>query len=106
MDYVFGRNDLTGTETLMTKGAEHTNLSGFVDTVREYDDSTITDSFLVTAHTGSSEDAEGNCYDWYEIDKHSRTIDKTKLVKAQTAQNTANIDYLSMMAGIDLPEEE
>ena len=76
-EYVFGRDSLTGTETLLTKGPEHTDLQGFQDVVREYDDTTITDSFLVTEHVGSETDGEGNCYDWYEIDHHNTMIDKS-----------------------------
>lgn len=105
-EYVFGRDSLTGTETLLTKGSEHTDLQGFQDVVREYDDTTIIDSFLVTEHVGSETDGEGNCYDWYNIDKHFRTIDKTKKIVEQTTQNSADLEYIAMMAGIDLPSGE
>jgi hypothetical protein len=79
---------------LKTVGADHTDLNGFQQTVREYDDCTITDSFYVVQKTKSDEDGEGNCYDWYLIDHHSRTIDRTKPVKA-------NLDVLmaSMLEG-------
>lgn len=83
MEYVFGRNDFTGDETLMTKGEQHTDLTGFQETVREYADSTITDAFRVVEKSKTDEDSEGNCYDWYIIDKHNRTIDKTKLVNSR-----------------------
>ena len=94
MEYVFGANSYSGVETLRTKGNEHTNLTGFTETVREYDDSTITDTFRVICKTKSDEDAEGNCYDWYEIDHHNRIIDKTKPVRK-------NLDVLmaSMLEG-------
>lgn len=82
MEYVFGSNDFSGEEVLKTKGAEHTNLSGFEQTVQEYSDCTITDSFYVVRKIKSDEDSEGNCYDWYVIDRHNRVIDKTKPVKA------------------------
>ena len=77
MEYVFGTNSYSGVETLRTKGSEHTNFDGFVETVQEFDDSTITDTFHVVSKTKSDDDAEGNCYDWYEIDRHYRTIDKS-----------------------------
>lgn len=94
MEYIFGTDDFSGEEVLKTKGVEHTNLSGFVETVREYDDCTITDTFHVVRKTQSDTDAEGNCYDWYVIDRHNRIIDKTKPVKA-------NLDVLmaSMLEG-------
>lgn len=82
MEYIFGANSYSGVKTLLTKGNEHTDLNGFTETVREYEDSTITDTFRVVRKTDSKEDAEGNCYDWYEIDNHNRIIDKTKHVKA------------------------
>ena len=53
-------------------------MQGFCQVIRDYPDQTITDSFLVIDHYHSAEDIEGKCYDWYEIDKHYRTQDKTK----------------------------
>jgi len=35
----------------------------------------------VVQRVKTDEDIEGNCYDWYIIEKHNRVIDKTKLVK-------------------------
>lgn len=78
MDYIFGSKDFTGEEVLKTVGTEHTNLSGFQQTVREYPDCIITDSYFVVRKTKSDEDSEGKCYDWYLIDHHNRTIDRTK----------------------------
>lgn len=78
MEYIFSRDDQTGNETLRTKGETHTDLKGFCDAVSEYDDSTITDSFFVLEKYHSEEDSEGMCYDWYTIEKHNRTIDRTK----------------------------
>ncbi len=83
MEYVFGADSYSGVEILRTKGNEHTNLEGFAEWVQEYSDSTITDTFRVIRKTKSDEDEEGNCYDWYEIDRHNRIIDKTKLVSAR-----------------------
>lgn len=83
MEYVFGTDSYGGVETLRTKGSEHTDYEGFVEVVQEYSDSTITDTFHVIRKFESDEDAEGNCYDWYEIDRHNRIVDKTKLVSAR-----------------------
>ena len=85
MEYIFGSNDFTGEEVLKTIGAEHSDLSGFQQTVREYPDCTITDSFFVVRKYHSDEDAEGNCYDWYTIDKHNRIIDRTPPLKETEA---------------------
>lgn len=94
MEYIFGSNDFTGEEVLKTVGSEHTDLSGFQQTVREYPDCTITDSFHVVQKMKSSADSEGNCYDWYVIDHHNRIIDKTQPVRD-------NLDVLmaSMLEG-------
>lgn len=103
-EYIFGTNG--NAETLRVKGPAHTDLTGFQQVVREYPDQTITDSFRVVRKLKSDEDQAGNCYDWYEIDRHYRMQDKTGPVVQAEQRNSANIDYLSMMAGIDLPEQE
>ncbi len=94
LEYIFGTNDYSGVEVLKTVGKEHTDLIGFQETVREYPDCTITDSFYVVQKTKSDKDAEGNCYDWYVINQHNRTVDKTKPVQM-------NLDVLmaSMLEG-------
>ena len=85
MEYIFGSNDLTGEEVLKTICREHTDLSGFQQTVREYTDCTITDSFFVVRKTKSDEDEEGKCYDWYLIERHNRIIDRTPPLKETEA---------------------
>lgn len=72
--YVFGTNQEK--EVLRTKGAAHSNLTGYQEVTAEYPDQTITDRFRIVQKTGSDEDSEGNCYDWYEIDRHYRTTEK------------------------------
>lgn len=93
-------------EILKTKGDTHTDLSGWQEVNQEYPNQTVTDRFHVLSKLHSTEDAAGNCYDWYEIDRHSRTTDKSGPVAAAEARNAANIDYLSMMSGIDLPVDD
>lgn len=83
MEYVFGTEGEL--EVLKTKGREHTRLTGFQETRREYSDCIITDSYRIAEYIGGAEDAEGNCYDWYVIDRHYRTVDKaTVAVDAAT----------------------
>ena len=48
------------------------------------------------------QDAEGNCYDWYEIDHHYRVTDKTGPVAEREAQNRADIDFIAMETGVEL----
>lgn len=100
MEYVFGTQD--DIEIVKTKGREHTSLTGFQQVVQEFPDSKITDSFRVVRKLDSTEDAAGNCYDRYEIDRHNRIIDKTGPVAQREAQNRADIDFIAMEAGIEL----
>lgn len=82
MEYIFGTNGHGPHEVLRTKGDVHTNFSGFTETTREFQDSKITDFFYVVEHIKSDEDPEGNCYDWYVIDRHYRYVDKSAYLLA------------------------
>ncbi len=42
----------------------------------KYPDQIVTDRFMIIERYRSEIDAEGNCYDWYAIDKHYRYVDK------------------------------
>lgn len=94
MEYVFGTLHRDGVmyENLKTIGKEHSNLKGRVQLIKEHFDSTVTDEFFVIEHYNSDEDAEGNCYDWYLIDKHWRNVDKF-------------IDVLNALLGEDETDE-
>ena len=67
MEYVFGTQGEI--EVLKTKGDSHTDLTGFHQIEQTFPDQTITDNFRVVRKIESAEDVEGNCYDWYEIDR-------------------------------------
>lgn len=101
MEYIFGTNK--GKELLRTKGDAHTDLTGQQETVREFPGENITDRYRIVRKIDSQEDPAGNCYDWYEIDGHFREIDRSPAVLAELQRNAANIDYVAMMAGVDLP---
>lgn len=104
MEYIFGTQGQM--ETLRTKGNANTNLTGYQTTVQKYPNETITDRYRIVRKLKSAEDRAGNCYDWYEIDRHYREIDRSKPLEEANARNAANIAYISMMDGIDLPWEE
>ena len=76
-------------EVLKVKGDAHTDLTGFQQVERVYPDQTITDSFRIVRKLDSQEDGEGNCYDWYEIDRHYRATDKTGPLARQAVENAA-----------------
>lgn len=103
MEYVFGVID--GQETVTTKDRQHSDLTGFQQSERVYEDQEIIDHFRVLRKVWSGEDSAGNCYDRYTIDRHYRVIDKTKGVKAAIAQTAADLDYLYMMTANELPNE-
>lgn len=75
--YIYGTVRRNGEllENLKTKGSTHTDLSGYINSVQEYADSVVIDRCLIVEKYRSAEDDEGNCYDWYVIDKHYRYVD-------------------------------
>lgn len=108
MEYIYGTSTRNGAlcENLKTVGVEHSNLSGYINTVREFGDGTkITDHCRIVKKYASKE-VNGVCYDWYTITDHYRETDTTAKSKAEVDKVSANLDYISMMAGIDIPTEE
>lgn len=67
-------------------------MTGFHQIERSYPDQTVTDCFRVVRKLDSLEDGEGNCYDWYEIDRHYRFTDKTGPVAQQLVESTAALE--------------
>lgn len=95
MEYIFGTDG--GAEILRTKGDTHTKLTGYHQMERNYPDQNIVDNFRIVKHTGSAEDSEGNCYDWYEIDHHYRMQDKTITITPDVATNAGGVDELGQI---------
>lgn len=90
MEYVFGTKGEV--EILKTKGGTHTDLTGFHQVEQTYPDQVVTDSFHVVKKIDSAEDVEGNCYDWYEIDRHYRMTDKTGPAVEALAEARAELE--------------
>lgn len=63
---------------------------------------TITDRFHVVKKYASTVGVDGACYDFYEIDRHYRTVDRTVSIREQQAQDRADIEYIAMETGVDL----
>ena len=80
-EYIFGVNG--NAETLRVKGPFHTVLSGFQQVERKYPGETVSHRFRVVRRLKSDKDQAGNCYDWYEIDRHYRTVDKSAALQAE-----------------------
>lgn len=96
MEYVFGTKGEV--EILKTKGSTHTDLTGYHQIEQTYPDQVTTDNFRVVKKVDSQEDEAGNCYDWYEIDRHYRTVDKSgpAAEAARSAGQTAGIAFVRM----------
>ena len=89
MEYVYGTNK--SKETLRTKGSEHSNLKGWHTVEIKYPDQIITDRFYVSEKFDSKEDVEGNCYDFYYIENHTRIQDKFSPEKDKLEQAIAAV---------------
>lgn len=79
-------------------------MTGFHQIEQTYPDQTITDSFRIVRKLGSNEDAEGNCYDWYEIDHHYRVADKTGPIVQQIVENEATMENLACELDTEMDE--
>lgn len=101
MEYVFGTKGEM--EILKTKHDTHLSLTGFNQIERNYPDQTIIDNFRIVRKLDSTEDEEGNCYDWYEIDRHYRIVDKTHaLMAAQRDNDEMQVDHEYMLTLMEL----
>lgn len=108
MDYIYGISTRNGVlcENLKTVGTEHSNLSGYISTVRDFSDGTKIEDRCLIVEKYASKQVNGICYDWYRIKDHYRDTDTTQKAKAEVDKVSANLDYISMMAGIEIPVEE
>lgn len=79
-------------EILKVKGDTHTDLTGFHQLEQTYPDQTVSDSFRIVRKLDSGTDAEGSCYDWYEIDHHYRVLDKTGPIVQRAAENAVAVE--------------
>lgn len=93
MEYIFGESTHRHEDVLIlkTKGTAHTQLSGLVEHLEEFTDSTIKTSCRIVEHINSSQDDEGNYYDWYIIDQYHREVN---LSDAEREKLNAEIDSL------------
>lgn len=119
MDYLFGTlrvdNEMRHTVRIKTApdetapvyepGSYHTH-------VESYPDVTITDSYKVERQWHAETDSSGNRYVWYVLSEYSRNIDRSPAVQMGVDENrgginrnSANIDYVAMMADINIPTE-
>lgn len=93
MEYIFGKSTHHHEDVLIlrTKGEERTELTGLVEHLEEFADSTIKTSCRIVEKIDSSQDDQGNCYDWYIIDQYNREVN---LSDAEREKLNAEIDSL------------
>lgn len=80
MEYIYGTSTRNGElcENLKTVGSKHSNLSGYISTIRNFADGTKIEDRSHIVKKYASKESNGVCYDWYIIDKHYRNIDNSK----------------------------
>lgn len=92
-----------GDGELKTVGKQHSQLEGWQEIARSYPQETITDRFHVLEKTGTEEDGEGNCYDWYRIEDHYRVVDSTGPIrKAQEDTDALIVDQEFRLTQLEL----
>lgn len=104
MEYIFGT--IGKSETLRTKWDYHTDLTGFQQIVRKDANGKTTDYFYIIRKIKSKEDDAGNCYDWYEIDRHYRDVDHTEpILKVVDELSSLMIDQEYALTMLELGVE-
>ena len=83
MEYVYGTSVIGGVEreNLKIVGGPALREGEYLTTVREYDDSSITDRCRIDRHYHSDTDEGGTRYDFYTISEHYRYVERTKLLE-------------------------
>ena len=83
MEYVYGTSVIGGVEreNLKIVGGPALREGEYLTTVREYDDSSITDRCRIDRHYHSDTDEDGTRYDFYTISEHYRYVDRTRALR-------------------------
>lgn len=110
IQYDFGVMCLSGIErqTLRVKstgGPCDLTPDRFYTVTEHYPDMTAEHSFRIERMMKEDTDREGHTYRWYVLAEHNTSTDRSPAALMLGKQNAANLDYLSMMSGIDLPTE-
>ena len=87
MRYVFG--SYRNTEILQVLTDTGTDMRGFQQLTERTPDAITDDSFRIVRKLRTETFADGTIRDWYEIDRHNRTIDNTPPLKAAQADADA-----------------
>lgn len=103
MEYVYGTAVINGVtrENLKIVGGPELAEGEYLTTVREYDDSTITDRCRIGALYHSDTDEAGVRYDFYAISEHYRYVDKSKVMEETKQVTEIAFVALAETGGID-----
>lgn len=119
MEYLFGalrvNNEMRQTMRIRTEQGETepTYDDGqYYTHVESYPDVTLTHSFKVEKLWQTYDSPDNSKYTWYVLSEYNRNIDRSPAAQAGVNQNktginrnSANIDYVAMMADINIPIE-
>lgn len=107
MEYIFGTDRLNGVEVenLKTAGDAHSDLEGYVEVRRVYDDSVICDRFRIVEKYRSMENEEKK-FDLYHITDHYRYTEITQKMREEMAQTreASEIAFVTMAEKGDLDD--
>ena len=98
MEYVYGTSVIGGVEreNLKIVGGPALREGEYLTTVREYDDSSITDRCRIDRHYHSDTDEDGTRYDFYTISEHYRYVERTKLM--EETRKATEIAFVTLAA--------
>lgn len=77
-------------------------ISGFRRVKNDGDDTVHS---FIAGNCVKDEQVGGFYYAWYRVSNYSAEKNNSAAVERKEAKNAANIDYLAMMTGVDIPEE-
>ena len=108
MEYIYGIITKNGNvyENLKTIDSIHSNLTGYITTIIEFPDGLKIEDKCRVIRKYASKESDGLCYDWYIIDNHYRETDTSLKMQKMIDKVNANLDYISMMSGINIPKED
>lgn len=103
MEYVYGTAVIDGVTRENLKIVDGPELAEgeYLTTVREYDDSTITDRCRIERRYHTSTGEDGTRYDFYAIGEHYRYIDKSKALEETKQVTEIAFVALAETGGID-----
>lgn len=103
MDYIYGTADIDGVmrENLKAANCPEYAAGEYLTTVREYDDSSITDRCRIERKYAELDGADGSHYDFYIITDHYRYIDRLKTMAGAKEASAIAFVVLAENGNID-----